>query len=404
LPQIAPFRGLTYNAKTAGNLSRMLTLPYDVISPKLREAYYAASPFNIVRADFRKGKTDAKYRGAARELAGWVSKGILTRDEQPAFYLLEQTFKSDGRLFKRTGFYALVKAEEFSKKQVLPHEETFPKHKQDRLKLLRACKAHTSPIFGVYDGKFNWSVIKKSKPGLKFTLRDGGQRVKGKIWRITELAAVSGIVSFMKRRRIFIADGHHRYETALAYRKENEKKYGRRPEAPWNFTLFALVSMQDFGLAVCPTHRVVKFSTPVTLKVLLERLGKDFSVTPCAPTASKKELVFYTGGKCYSLKPRTRNIPLKIALKRSAAWKRLSTSVLHHLVLKALPPVKDIAYIRDLRETLTAADSKRFEAAFLVPAISPADIRKTAVKLERMPHKSTYFYPKLPAGAVINKF
>jgi len=404
MPEVIPFRGFTYHTGKTGSLSRQLTLPYDVISPEMREDYYKSSPYNIVRVDFRKGEDERRYSASGIELSKWIAKGVLARDTQPSFYLLEQSFKMNGRLLKRTGFYALVKAEEFSKKEVLPHEETFPKHKQDRLNLLRACKAHTSPIFGVYDGKFDWSGFKKEKPDLKFALRDGGQFVKGRLWKITDTAAVNRIVSFIKRRMIFIADGHHRYETAVAYREESKKKYGRNRKAPWNFTLFTLVSLQDSGLIVYPTHRAVKFSRPVSVKMLIDRLEGKFTITPCKKKASAKNIVFYSGHKFYELAPKNTNVPLSIPLKRSAAWKRLSTSVLHHLVLKALPRVKTISYIRDSKEAISAADSGSFDAVFLVPAISPSDIRKTAVKLERMPHKSTYFFPKLPAGVVINKF
>ena len=404
MPEIAPFRAWTYSTKKKGSLSSRLALPYDVISPEMREAYYKTSPYNIVRVDYRKGTERTRYSAAAAELKAWIAGGELVRGEEPAFYLLEQSFKVKGRLVARTGFYALVKAEEFSRKQVLPHEETFPKHKRDRLELLRACRAHTSPIFGVYDGKFDWSEFKRKKPGLEFVLRDGVQNASGKVWKIADSAAIQRIVLFMKNRRIFIADGHHRYETALAYRRENEKKHGRDPKAPWNFTLFALVSMQDPGLAVYPTHRAVKFSSPVTVETLNERLGGKFTISPCGKDAAAENIVFYSGKKFYSLKPKGRNVPLAIPLKRSAAWKKLSTSVLHHIILKALPPLKNIAYIRESGEALQAADSGSFDAVFLVPAISPAEIRKTAVKLERMPHKSTYFFPKLPAGVVINKF
>ena len=404
MPEILPFKGLTYDKDKAGSLNLQLTLPYDVISPEMREAYYAASPFNIVRVDYRKGKRASRYKASARELSVWIKKGVLSRDVAPAFYVLEQIFRENGRLLSRTGFYALVKAEAFSKKHVLPHEETFPKHKLDRLKLLRACRAHTSPIFGIYDGKFDWSSFKINRPDLEFSLKDGGQFVKGRLWKVSAPDKLNRIVSFMKGRRIFIADGHHRYETAVAYRKENGKKRGKSPHALWNFTLFALVSMQDKGLVVYPTHRAVNFSAPVTEKTLIERLGSDFTVSACGRQASEKHIVFYTGGKYYSLKLKNRKVPLKIPLKRSPVWKRLSTSVLHHLVLKALPKVEDIAYIRDWREAKRAADEGKYDAVFLVPAISTSAIRQTAVKLERMPHKSTYFFPKFPAGAVVNKF
>ena len=404
MPEVIPFRGVTYNSGKTGSLSRQLTLPYDVISPEMREAYYKSSLYNIVRVDFRKGKDRRKYAASGIELSKWMANGVLARDDRPSFYLLEQSFKMNGRHLKRTGFYALVKAAEFSEKEVLPHEETFPKHKQDRLNLLRACSAHTSPIFGVYDGKFDWSAFKKVKPDLKFSLRDGGQSVKGSLWKISDKTAVNRISSFFNRRRIFIADGHHRYETAVAYRKENEKKCGTDRKAPWNFTMFTLVSMQDSGLVVYPTHRAVKFSRPVTAKTLADRLSGKFAVIPCKNEDSEKNIVFYSNHKFYALIPKNASIPLSIRLKRSAAWKRLSTSVLHHIILKELPRVENISYIRDTEEALKAADSGSFDSVFLVPAISPSDIRKTAVKLERMPHKSTYFFPKLPAGVVINKF
>ncbi len=404
MPDVIPFRGMTYNTVKAGNLSMQLTLPYDVISDEMREDYYKSSPYNIVRVDFRKGEDERRYCAAGKEVSEWIAKGALARDDMQSFYLLEQSFRMNGRELKRTGFYCLVKAEEFAKKEVLPHEETFPKHKQDRLNLLRACRAHTSPIFGVYDGKYDWSGYKKGKPDLSFALRDGGQAVKGRLWKITDRAAVSRIAAFMKRRRIFIADGHHRYETALAYKKENEKKHGRSPKAPWNFTLFVLVSMQDRGLIVYPTHRAVKFSRPLSVKTLKERLKGKFTVIPCNSEASAKNIVFYSGRKFFALVPKSASVALSIPLKRSSAWKRLSTSVLHHIILKALPPVKTISYIREQKQALLAADTGVFDSVFLVPAISPSDIRKTAVKLERMPHKSTYFFPKLPAGVVINKF
>ncbi|MEI7905708.1 MAG: DUF1015 domain-containing protein, partial [Candidatus Firestonebacteria bacterium] len=333
MAEIAPFKGFTYNGKKTGKLAGLVTLPYDVISPSMQKAYYKASPYNIIRLEYGKNKGKNRYRSVGETLSGWIAEGILKKELKPAYYILEQSFKFGGRKCKRTGFYALVKAIDFKMKQVLPHEETFPKQKKDRLRLLRACKANLSPIFGVFDGKLDFGALKKNKPDLQYTLKDKGQPVSGKIWKVTCGEETAKLTAFMKNRRIFIADGHHRYETSLDYRKEREEKSGKDSMAPWNYTLFVLVSLQDKGLVIYPTHRVVKFSSPVNIDTLLAVLGADFKISISRREASAEDIVIYLKGIYYALKPKSKKVLSSIPVKKSMAWKALSTSVLHHLIL-----------------------------------------------------------------------
>ena len=403
MAEIVPFKGYTYNGEKTGKLTGLVTLPYDVISPSMQKAYYKASPYNIIRLEYSKNRGKGRYLAAGKTLSGWIAERILKKELKPAYYILEQSFKFGGKKCKRTGFYALVKAVDFKKKQVLPHEETFPKQKKDRLSLLRACKANLSPIFGVFDGELDFRALKKNKPDLQYTLKDKGQPVSGKIWKVTGGKETAKLTAFMKNRRIFIADGHHRYETSLDYRKEREENSGKDSLAPWNYTLFVLVSLQDKGLVIYPTHRVVKFASPVNIDTLLAALGGEFKIGVCRRKAAAENIVIYLKGSYYALIPKSKKVLSSMPVKKSLAWKALSTSVLHHLVLPRLPKVNEMVYVRDESEGVKLANTPRFSAAFLIPSISAKAIRETAGKLERMPHKSTYFYPKLPAGAVINK-
>ena len=404
MAEIIPFRGYTYNAEKTGKLSKLVTLPYDVISSALQESYYKASPYNVVRLEFRKGKSLVRYKEAGCLLNRWLGEGVLKQDNCPSYYVIEQSFTFGGKHHKRTGFYALIKALDFKKKQVLPHEETFPKHKKDRLLLLKACKANISPIFGVFDGKIDFEPVKKNKPDMDYSMGDKGQKVTGKIWKVTDGKETAKLSAFIRNRRVFIADGHHRYETAVNYRNEMQAKYGKDETAPWNYTMLVLVSMQDKGLVIYPTHRVVKYSSKINIDTLVAALGKDFGIKKCRKEDSAKDVVVFLNGKYFRLKPKSWKVIASIPGRKSFVWKSLSTSILHHLILPRLPEVKDIVYVRDESEGLKLVNSSGYDAMFLIPSISTKAIRETAVKLERMPQKSTYFYPKLPTGVVINKY
>lgn len=404
---VIPLKGYTYNKEKAGNLSRVVALPYDVINRKMQDKYYKSSLHNIVRIILRKEKDKQKYIKAASCLNDWIRANVIIKEEKPAFYVIEQTFFIGKKNFKRFGVFCLVKLESFGKKKILPHERTFPKHKKDRLRLMMRCKAHLSPIFGIYPGMLDLESIIgkiKNKPDMNFNLVDGNQKVKSSVWKVQDEGSIKNIIRYFRNKKVFIADGHHRYEVSKLIKQKMKKKNHGTKNYSWDYTLFCLISMQDKGLIVLPTHRAVKFFKKTDINGIKKALSSDFIVKEAGFFDYKKTIVLYDGKKYFSIKPKNEGFVKKIKLKRSLVWKRLPTAVLHHLIFKKLPDIQEVVYIKDEKEVVDLIDSAKYDVGFLLPGISSKSIRDIAVRLEKMPPKSTYFYPKLPTGVVINKF
>lgn len=430
---IIPLRGIRYNEKKSGNIKDLVTPPYDVIDWDAQEGYYNRSPYNIIRLEYGKKKsadseTDNRYTRAADFFCRWQDDDILSQEEEPAIYLYRQRFAVGGREMERTGIICGVQLEPYEKGVVLPHEETMPGHKADRLALMRACRANFSPIFGLYSDRDRTidrlldRVTGDRPPEIDF-VDEWGQGHR--LWMVNEPGMLDQVRDLMKPQRIFIADGHHRYETALNYARENTAA---------GHVMMTLVNLYDPGLIVLPTHRLI-VSSGVEPDELIASLRQDFLVERItgrdvddvlaymaeqaglsSAGGEKSAWVFglYTGaGSFHVLRLKDEDIiERKMPPERSSAWRRLDVSVLQQLILEnvmglgkdALAGGEAVRYTRDAGEAVSAVERGECRVSFLMNPTGIAEVTTVAENGEKMPQKSTFFYPKLITGLVVNKF
>jgi uncharacterized protein (DUF1015 family) len=435
MADIQAFRAFRYDLGRVGALSDVVAPPYDVIDPALQQALYDRSPFNVVRLILNKeepGDTEAenRYSRAARFLRDWTRDGVLMQDSARSLYVYHQDFEVEGRRFTRKGFLARVRLERFGKGRIYPHEETLAGPKADRLKLFRATGMNLSPIFGLFpdeQGEVQQSLDAAVGRALPLEATDHLD-VVSRLWPISEQHAVSTVTGLMSGKPVFIADGHHRYETALRYRDELQEagQLGPEPEGPGaaaNFVLMMLVSMSDPGLVILPTHRLVGGLPELTGDKLKTLLGEHFQVETVGHgeqgARDAWELIQADGGQellgfgtvadgaWHAARFRAPKLMAALTPDHRPAWQSLAVSVLHVVVLgklvrEALGTMGECQYVHLLREVLEAVAAKRCQLAVLVPPASMGHVEEIASNLEKMPPKSTYFYPKLLSGLVFN--
>jgi len=433
---ITPLQGLRYDEKKAGNIKDLVTPPYDVIDATAQEGYYQINPYNVIRVEYGKitpsdNDLDNRYTRAADFFCQWQSEQILKPEDQPAIYLYQQQFEVDSKTMVRTGIICRVKLEPYENGVVLPHEETMPKHKADRLALMKMCGANFSPIFGLYTDPERQidhlllNAVQNTPGNFDFTDEQGlGHR----LWVITDPALVEQVQQLMQEQRIFIADGHHRYETALNYALQN-------PDNPAaGYIMMTLVNLYDPGLVILPTHRLV-VESKIDKQQLLANLQEDFVVDKVnatdvgqvtelmnslaefqgnGGTAHRQVFGLYVGDNVYyTLTLRDEEIiNRKMPAERSTAWRRLDVSVLQKLILEnqlgidmqAVAAGDVIKYTRDAQEAVKVVDQGECQVSFLMNPTLIAEVTEVATNGEKMPQKSTFFYPKLITGLVINKF
>ncbi len=448
---IVPIKGLRYTSK-AGSISDLVTPPYDVIDEAAQDRYYRRHPYNIIRLEYGKiypgdNEENNRYTRAAADFQAWQQAGILAREPLPALYRYEQRFTHDGALKTRRGFICGVKLEPYEKGVVLPHEETLPKHKADRLALMRACRANFSPIFGLFadQEKIVEQALTKNgdrPPDVSFLDENGHQH---NMWVVTDRKTITQVQQAMANKRIYIADGHHRYETALNYRNERRaQETTKAGERLYDYVMMTLVNLYDPGLVILPTHRLVRNIRNLNIKRLLESLEENFRVERffLAPggqnfqaflkalqergkavrqatgrkTAGKVDRLhsfgLYVGsGQLYLLTLRDSAILLSLTKEnRSPAWQSLDVSVLHTLILEKLLGIGDkqlaggdyVSFTREEEKALAAVDAGEYQLAFFLNPTLVEEVIAVAAQGEKMPQKSTYFYPKLITGLVIN--
>ncbi len=433
MAEIVPFKGVRYNQSMIKDLSLVITPPYDVIKEAAQKIYYEKNPYNVIRLEY--GLTFAEddektnvYSRAKSEFDSWLEQEVLIQDEQPSFYLYETDFTVLDKRITRRGFFACVKVEDFEKKVVLPHEQTMSKPKEDRLNLLRACEANFSPIFGLYPDK-EYELEKifdslKDDPPVNFQDDEENQH---RLWVVQDRSIIEAIINILKDKQIFIADGHHRYETALAFSKEMEQD-GKKG---YDYVLMGLVNLYNPGLLVFPTHRLVKNINDFNFEEFLHSLSHDFHISRIPlPPKNKKEALdrflstlhefgknnhafgLYGGkGAVYLLTLKNREAMEKLPLQYSQDWKSLDVSVLQVLIfenhLHILNDQRErethLAYERDELTALEMVDSGSHQLAFFLNPTKVDELTEVAGGGERMPQKSTFFYPKLGTGLVMNK-
>ena len=284
---LAPFRGLTYNFLKIDDLAKVVTPPYDVISEKEQEAYYQVDPHNVIRLILGKKKTgdsdwDNRYTRAADSLKRWQSKDILTRSNYPCMYLTSHTYDpGDGKKRIRWGLITLVRIEDEGSGVILPHEKTFSAHKNDRLNLMRACNAQLSQVFGLFDDPGDQilqslKTVCKAPPRASFEFKDNTWH---DVWEVLDQSVLKTVAEGMRDKSIFIADGHHRYETSRNYRNMMRARYGTVPEnRSYEYIMMYLTNMSDKGLTILPSHRLIKNYDNFNPKIFLDRIGQWFEI------------------------------------------------------------------------------------------------------------------------------
>lgn len=435
MANVIPFKGFRYNTQKIGNLGDCTAPPYDIISPSAREELYKKSEYNIVRADFGKeqdgdDEVNNKYKRAGELLSDWIEKGILKEEEKAAFYIYEQVFEYNKTPLSLKGIISLVELEEFDKKIVLPHEETLSRAKADRFDLMCATDANLSQIYSLYldEDKSIESLIlslSSSEPDISF-VADGN--ITQNVWVVTDEAATAAISEKFRDKQLFIADGHHRYETALNFRNKKRLENPNANSAPYDYVMMMLTSMDDSGLLVFPTHRMIKNLPDFDENVLIGYLTEDFVVSKIyftegdyaeiiteriSSVLNEKCFALYTGKDYYyRFELKNPNATDAYITDKSAAYKNLDVTVLHTLVLERFLGIdqsnmasqKNLFYTRSANEAIEAVKSGEYQLSFLINATHVQDIKEVSLANEKMPQKSTYFWPKLVTGIVINKF
>ncbi len=410
---IRPFRAIRYTRK-AGDPKNLITQPYDKIDLALQREYYKKSPYNYCRLILP--MEDNKYELAQQRIQKWLGEGILAKDEEPAVFVSKQDFQLSGKTYTRTGLIAAMRLCSYGKNTVFPHEVTYKEPKADRLNMLRAVQKDLEPVFLIYSDPEKVTInffaeITKTKPALEVENSFG---VKHAIWRVTASQKLKLIQKAMENKKLVITDGHHRYESALAYRDERLKNGKWTKDAAFNFHMCYMVPVQDEGLVVLPTHRLLREYelTDDTLKAL----KLFFTISDITPKVEaleffleshKTEHAFcvYDGSKAYSLLLHNYKTAYELVnanCPREACF--IDVVLLRDVIFKLIMKVgklkmdENILYAESTRSALKKVDSGQAKLAFLVNPINPETVWQIAQKNWRLPEKSTDFYPKPVSG------
>lgn len=430
---IRPFQAIRYDVKRPDvELSKVIAPPYDVLDENQKSALQAKHPNNIVTVDLpylppKAVGPDAVYDKAAVTLQAWLKAGILKQDARPALYPYTQSFEHAGRMYHRRGFIALVRLSPFGQGQIIPHEKTYAGPIEDRMKLMQWTRVQLSPIFGLFSDSrhevTNLLYHNLSKPEMSGTL-DG---VQHDLWSVTDAETENRVIDLIGHKPIYIADGHHRYTTALQYQKEMQAAHGGPlpPHHPANYCMFVLVGMQDDGLLILPTHRLIGGLKDFNIDALKAALGDNAEITE---TPLKGEFVdeyvnnvlplqpAHTFGvfdgktrKVYQLRIKNVDVLAPLEPKQSDAWRRLDVAILQRYLLDEVIGPKFAAggevargYTADPDAIAAQVDGERYQIALLLKSTPIGALDQLGRHNEVMPQKSTYFYPKLATGMAIN--
>ena len=439
MAEIYPFRGVHYNQSLVKDLSAVICPPYDIITPQTEQELYLKSEYNFVRLESGRELpqdtiTDNKYTRSAATLEQWLKRGILVIDEVPAIYLHDHYFTYQGKEYRRRGITACVRLEEWDKMVVRPHEGTLAEPKDDRLSQLWALQANTSPILALFEdqGQQVSSLLAAQEPSQPLINLSSLTGESHSVWAITEPEVINQICSSLAHQPLYIADGHHRYESALTYQRE------RRICSPsasgdeiFNFVMMTLVDFSDPGLIILPPHRLVRGVSKSTLDGLMAKLRSFFEIEELPltmPDVWQKVDDLLTG-----MKPGEINqvslIFFGLAAERlwvlrlqdfaavsqmmpyfhGELYKRLDVSIVDHLILEKLLGLSSgeeeaiLAYSYDKLDAVNRVLDREYQLAFLLSPVKAEMIKAIADAGDRLPRKSTYFYPKLPAGLVFNR-
>lgn len=418
------FKGLRFNTEKSGDISTVVCPPYDIISEEQRLEYIKENEYNIIRLELPKG--DDPYNNAKTILDEWLENGILTREESNAVYIYEEEFTAYGKQYKVKGCIVRVKIEEFEKGVILPHEFTLSKAKEDRFNLMKATNCNFSQIYALYSDEENKTISKLDKlssgtPDIELTDSDG---VIHRMWIVTNEEDVNAICGDFTDRKLFIADGHHRYETALNYRNYCRENGLAKEGDAVDYQMMMLVNMEHPGLVVFPTHRIVRDLAHFDKQEVLSACEEYFDITEYDSinniesvltelyNNNEKAFGMYCGeGKWTLLVLKTLDTMAVLLPNVSKASQGLDVSVLHTLILEKLMGIDaenmakqiNLTYVKQIDNAVKSVDNGTADCAFILNPTKISEICDVSSAGEKMPQKSTYFYPKLITGLVINK-
>lgn len=421
------FKGLRYTEK-AGDIARVVCPPYDIISPQAAESYRAASPYNVIRLELS-GEADP-YAGARDTLKQYLREGVLREDGADSLYIYSESFSHGGRDYSFAGLIGQVGLCPFSEGVVLPHEETLSKAKDDRFRLVSATGCNFSQVYSLYhDGEGEHSTramigayTAAHRPEIGFTDGDG---VTHRLWPVTDRAFIDRAAAQFRDRKLYIADGHHRYETSLNIQKARAEAGLIAGEGDGaNFIMMMLVDIENPGLVIFPTHRVLKNLGQFDLAQVLQAAGEHFEIehgSDLADIGPRLDSAYARGDKAFALCAggdgwhlltlRDPGVMAALQPDRSAAYRGLDVNILHSLILERqfgidranMAAGNNLVYTRDRDEAIALAQRGEAQCAFLINPTRVDEVAAVAAAGEKMPQKSTYFYPKLITGLVINR-
>jgi uncharacterized protein (DUF1015 family) len=415
MADIQPLRALHYDQSLVGPLSEVTSPPYDVIDAKQREELLKRSPFNVVAVDLPKGEPDP-YAAAGELWEAWQLQGAVVRDPEPALWAHTQTYTGpDGQTRTRKGFFCRVRIEGYGPGRVRPHERTHPGPKEDRLRLMRTTRTNLSPIFSLFSDPANaaWKALEPATESAPWGEVTDAEGTVHKLWRVTDSQTIATVQQATSDVELLIADGHHRYETADTYANE------LGGEGEHRYMLMCLVALEDPGLTIFPTHRLVRGLDRARQERLRETLRRDFEIVEVPleqlapqPGTGPLELGYIDAHhqQPYRLKLKDQTIADAALPDFSEAYRGLDTGVLEALLLKRTLGLSDddishfngLFYARSTEEAVAMVRSGEYDAAFLMRPTLVDQVREIAAGGENMPPKSTFFYPKLLTGLLFN--
>jgi len=413
LVDVRPLKAIRYTQK-AGNLADLITQPYDKIDVAMQKEYYRKSPFNYCRLILP--LEENKYAAARQRIEQWLDEGVLAKDKEPAVFVSRQEFVLEGRRLERTGFIAALRLYDYSENMVFPHEFTYKAPKDDRLNMLRAVQKNLESVFVIYSDPNKKTVafieeVSKTKPIIQVT---DALQVKHTVWRVTAPEKIRMLQGELGSKTVVITDGHHRYESALAYRDEMRAKGGWTSDSAFNFHMCYFVPIQEEGLVVLPTHRLLK-EFKLTPQVLRD-FEAFFEVSEVDPTVEALEgflkrhmnehaFCVYAGSKAYGLTLKhDKKVYDFVAAHVSKETKIFDVVILRDIVFKHILKTgklkidENILYVRWTREAVERVDRGEASIAFLVNPVSAQTVAEIAEQHELLPEKSTDFYPKMVSG------
>jgi uncharacterized protein (DUF1015 family) len=433
--EIRPFRGVHYNQLLANDLSAVMCPPYDIIDPQLQQELYLKSEYNFVRIEFGRELPqdtidDNKYTRSAATLEQWLREGIVEVDGLPALYLHDHYFTYKGRKYKRRGIIACVRLEEWDKMTVRPHEGTLAEPKNDRLSLLWACQANTSSILALFEDREQrvsslLAAQEQSKPLISFSSVTGESH---NVWVITEPKVTNQICNGLTHQSLYIADGHHRYESALTYQRERYSCSSPvSGDEAFNFVMMTLVDFSDPGLIILPPHRLVRGIPKSILKRLMAELKLLFEIEELPlsmPDVWQKvdyllteegnaiRLVLFGLAAEHLLVLRLRDFNTASQMMpyfHGELYRRLDVSIIDHIIMEKLLGLNiseektTLAFSYDRLEAVNKVLDQEYQLAFILSPVKAGVLKAISDSGDRLPRKSTYFYPKLPSGLIFNR-